>query len=438
MTVRPPGPPARRWYAPHRAVRDLTRLLRDPIGYVAHRFEEHGPTYHVDEGGGGHLYVSRDPALIRQVLVEQPTAWRKRGGANDQLVPILGEGLLTADGAAWKEARRKLQPGFRAKAIASYGQRMVGCAQSVPWHDGKSTDVSADMMALTLDIVCRCLFAHDIEADQQVVQATMQALNEAVSAPPLPGWLPTPWRRQRRQAVAAIDALIEGLVAHRAEQGLGDDLLSMLLAAELPPQAVRDQLVTFFLAGHETTSHALSWAWWLLSRHPEVEARLHAEVDALPGDPDASTALPYTDAVAMEALRLFPPAYALPRVAVEDTTLGAFDAPAGTQVVLWVWHAHRDPDVFDEPEAFRPERFLEGKPPQSFVPFGAGTRMCIGAGFARLELRLILATLARRWRLASEPGQVVEPIARVTLAPKGGLPMTPRRRPTSGAGSASA
>jgi cytochrome P450 len=409
-------------------VRDLSGLLADPIGFVGRRFAEHGRTYHVDEGGGGHLYVTCDPELLRQVLVTDPKSWRKRGGANDQLVPILGDGLLTADGEVWKEARRKLQPGFRAAAIAGYADRMVQRAADLPWRDGETLDVSESMMALTLDIVCACLFDHDLQGDHAVIEQTMAALHSAVAAPPLPGWLPTPWRRRRTRAVAAIDTLMAEMVDRRSREGLGDDLLSMLIEAGLPPRAVRDQLVTFFLAGHETTSHALSWAWRLLSRHPEARRRLFDEIDALPGDPDASSELPYTDAVAMEALRLFPPAYALPRVAVHDTTLGPYDAPVGTQVVVWVYHAHRDPDVFEQPEAFRPERFLEGKPPASFIPFGAGTRMCIGAGFARLELRLLLATIARRWALHSEPDQQVEPLARVTLSPKGGLPLRVQSR----------
>lgn len=428
MLQRPAGPPARRWSRPDRTARDLAGLLRDPIGFVGQRFARYGPTYHVDEGGGGHLYVTRAPDLIRQMLVDDPTAWRKRGGANDQLVPILGDGLLTADGEVWKAARRRLQPGFRAAAVRGYGDRMVARAREVPWVDGGTTDVSADMMALTLDIVCRCLFDHDVSGDVAVVGRTMEALHGAVAAPPLPAWLPSPWRRRQRRAVAAIDALMADMMAARRASGLGDDLLSMLLAAGFDDRGVRDQLVTLFLAGHETTSHALSWAWWLLATHPEVEARLHAEVDALDGDPDASTALPFTDAVAAETLRLFPPAYAVPRVATRLTCLGPWDCPPGTQVVAWIWHAHRDPEVFPEPEAFRPERFLGTKPPSAYLPFGAGQRMCIGAGFAKLELRLLLATLARRWRLEAAPGQQVVPQARVTLAPKGGLPLTPRRR----------
>ena len=405
------------------------RLLRDPLGTVGDRFARYGATYYVHEGGEGHLLVSCDPAVVREVLVEHPTHWQKRGGANDNLVPILGDGLLTADGEAWKQARRKLQPGFRASAIAGYARRMVDEAAAIDWPEGTSVDVSAEMMALTLRIVCACLFDHDIRGSIATVGATMDALHDAVAAPPLPEWLPTPWRRRRRKAVAKIEALLEAMIAQRRAGPAGDDLLSMLLQAGFDDRGVRDQLITLFLAGHETTSHALSWTWWLLAHHPEALDALHREVDALPSPPDATTPLPFTDAVVNEALRLYPPAYALPRVARCDTTVGPYTVSEGTQVVLWLWHAHRDPAAFDDPDAFRPDRFADGtRPPASFLPFGAGTRMCIGAGFARLELRLLLATLARRYRLRAVEGHEVRPMARVTLSPHGGLPMQVERR----------
>jgi len=418
----PPGPNHRGLTAIPRRAWSLVKLVRDPLGTVGERFRRYGPTYYVPEGGDRHLLVTRDPRWIRQVLVEAPRDWRKRGGANDQLVPILGDGLLTADGEAWKAARRKLQPGFRAAAIAGYADRMARAARSLPWHDGDTIDVSAQMMALTLRIVCDCLFHHDIRDDLATVGATMEALHAAVASPPWPRLLPNPWARRRERAVAAIDALIADMVVRRRERP-GEDLLSMLLAAGFDDRGVRDQLVTLFLAGHETTSHAMTWAWWLLGRHPEARQRLHAEVDALPADPDASTELPWVDAVVHEALRLYPPAYTLPRVAARDTRLGPWAVAEGTQVVLWLWHAHRDPDTFEAPDDFRPQRFLDTPSPPGFFPFGAGTRMCIGAGFARLELLLLLATLARRWQLDPASDATVRPLARVTLAPAGPVSM---------------
>lgn len=430
----PPGPPRHRRRDILRTARSIRDLLRDPIGFVGGRFAEYGDLYYVDEGGGSHLFITCDPDRIREVLVERATDFQKRGGANDRLVPILGDGLLTADGPAWKEQRRLLQPRFHSRAIAGYGQTMVDHARDVSWGDGEVIDVSDAMMRLTLRIVCKTLFDHDVVGQTDTIAATMDALRRGSAQSLLPDWVPTPGRIRTRRAVADIDALIERLVAERRRDGLRDDLLSMLLDVGLDAQRVRDNLVTLFLAGHETTSHALSWTWWLLATHPEAEARLHRELADVLGDrePTMDDPLPWTDAVIQESMRLFPPAYAIPRVARVDTELGGYELPAGSQVVSWVWHCHRGRS-FEDADAFRPERFLDPAfPKHAYLPFGSGSRMCIGAGFARMELRLLLASLARRYRLRSEPGQQVEPLPRVTLSPKGGLPLRVERRPTSG------
>lgn len=432
MTTYPPGPPPLRRRDLLRKVRSIRDLLSDPIAYVGGRFSEFGDLYHVDEGGGSHLYITRAPDRIREVLVERAGDYQKRGGANDRLVPVLGNGLLTADGEAWKEQRRLLQPRFHQRAIAGYAATMVGHTRAVAWGDGETVDVSDEMMRLTLRIVCQALFDHDVQDQADAIGATMDALRRASEQSLLPDWIPTPGRFRARRAVAGIDALIARLVAERREEGLRDDLLSMLLDVGLDPTLVRDNLVTLFLAGHETTSHALSWTWWLLAKHPEAEARLHAELDEVLGDRDPTVddlpSLPWTDAVIQESMRLFPPAYAIPRVARVDTELGGYPVTAGSQVVSWLWHCHRGP-WFEAPDAFRPERFLQPTfPKHAYLPFGAGTRMCIGAGFARMELRLVLATLARRYRLRATPGQTVRPLPRVTLSPEGGLPLRVERR----------
>jgi cytochrome P450 len=287
-------------------------------------------------------------------------------------------------------------------------------------------------MRLTLRIVCKALFDHDVRDEADAIAATMEAVRRASEQSLLPDWVPTPGRLRARRAVAGMDALIARLVDERRAEGLRDDLLSMLLDVGLDATRVRDNLVTLFLAGHETTSHALSWTWWLLATHPEAEARLHDELDGVLGDRDPTVddlpSLPWTEAVIQESMRLFPPAYAIPRVARVDTELGGYPIAAGSQVVGWVWHCHRGP-WFDDADAFRPERFLTPTfPKHAYLPFGAGTRMCIGAGFARMELRLVLATLARRYRLHAAPGQRVATLPRVTLSPDGGLPLRVERR----------
>jgi cytochrome P450 len=431
MVTYPPGPPhIRRWQVITLA-RVLSQLVRDPLTFVGQRFAEYGDIYHVDEGGGQHLYVTAHPDMLRELLVTRAKDMQKRGGANDRLVPVLGDGLLTADGEVWRRSRKLMNPSFHRSAIAGYAETMRQHAEQVDWPDGEVVDVSERMMALTLRIVTKALFDHDVGDGTDTVARTMRALHALSDGTALPRWVPTPQSLRARRALRGLHALIEALISDREREGLRDDLLSMLLSVGLERPLVRDQLVTLFLAGHETTSHAMSWTWWLLATHPEVEARLHAELaQVLGGDaPTADTALPYTDAVIAESLRLFPPAFALPRVATVDTEIGGYPIAAGSQVVGFIWHCHRDPRWWGDAETFRPERFLEPTHPRdAYLPFGAGPRMCIGAGFAKLELRVLLATLAQRVRLVAAPGQVVLPRAGVTLSPRGGLPLRVERR----------
>jgi cytochrome P450 len=419
----PLGPPPLRWYRPDRFAGSGYNLITRPLAFVGERFDAYGDTYRVDEGGGRTLFVTRDAGLFRNVLVENPKDWRKRGGANDRLIPILGDGLLTADGDVWKAARQKLQPGFRSAVIDGFADTILEGAQAVPWQDGETRDVGADMMRLTLSIVCRSLFHHDPSQDMAVIEDTMASLHEAMDDLPLPQWVPTPARRRTARALQRLDEMMYGLIRERRSQPGRTDLLSMLLEAGFDDRQVRDQLVTFFLAGHETTSHTLSWCWWLLSQHPKAALRVQEEADGVIEPMSAATPLPYTQAVIAESMRLFPPAYAIPRVAERDTTLGPWAVKAGTQVVLWVWHLHRHDQNFHDPEQFRPERFLSTSNPAAYHPFGAGTRMCIGASFARLELRLLIAALSKHWHLSATPGHTAIPAPGVTLAPRGGMPM---------------
>lgn len=406
--------------------RVLSQLVRDPLGFVDARFAQHGDIYHVDEGGGSHLYVTGHPEHLHELLVTRSKDMQKRGGANDRLVPVLGDGLLTADGDVWKRSRKLMNTRFHRSAVAGYAVTMREHAERLDWPEGEVVDVSARMMDLTLRIVVKALFDHDVQDETDTVARTMDVLRQASRATALPTWIPTPASFRARRALRDLHALIDGLTEQRRAEGLREDLLSMLLDVGLEPDLVRDQLVTLFLAGHETTSHALGWTWWLLATHPEAEARLHAELDeVLGGGPVAAdTPLPYTDAVISESLRLFPPAYALPRVARVDTEIGGYPIAAGSQVVGWIWHCHRDPRWWEGAEAFKPERFLEPTHRRdAYLPFGAGPRKCIGAGFATLELRILLATIAQRVRLVASHGQTVEMSPGVTLAPKGGVPL---------------
>ena len=411
-------------------------MIRDPIGFVGRRFDRYGDIYHVDEGGGSHLYVSRDPDLIREVLVTKASSFVKKGSVTERLGLILGNGLLTADGETWKRQRTLMQPGFHKKRVAGYANTMVRYAETVGWPNRSTVDVSDEMMQLTLSIVCKALFDHDVTGATDDVAKTMAALRGVTRPSLLPGWVPTPRRWQARRTTERLDAVIFALIDARVRDGLRDDLLSMLVdvgeemgdMGEMGRQQIRDELVTLFLAGHETTSHALTWTWYLLSMNPEVEASLHAEIDSVLGgrapNLDDLDALPTVDRVVNEAMRLYPPAFAIPRSSKESVQVGKWHLPAGSQFVSWIYHVHHDPRWFSEPEAFRPERFAEpAHPRNAYLPFGAGNRFCIGAAFAKMEMQLLLASLARRYRLALAPDQAVEMAPAVTLAPKFGMRM---------------
>jgi cytochrome P450 len=315
-------------------------------------------------------------------------------------------------------------------------------------------DVAEEMMELTLRAVSRTLFSHDVGDQAATFGRAMTALQDRLAAPGLvPGWLPTPQRARLRRAMAELDAILYALIASRRRAGpdAPRDLLQTLVTAvdeegdgeRLTEREVRDELITLFLAGHETTANALAWTFYLLSQHPEVEARLHAELDAVLGPPssgppprapsyDDLPRLPYVEQVIKESLRLYPPAFMVVRRAHQDTEIGGFPVPAGSEIVVWTYLTHRDPRWFPEPDRFRPERFApdeEAKIPKlAYAPFGAGPRACIGKGFAMVEARLLLATLAHRLRFELPPGHHVEPEPRVTLRPKGGLRMTIRPR----------
>lgn len=440
------GPtPGGRWTA----LSQQAGFLFDPFGVVAGRFARYGDLYKVQTRDGA-LFVARHPEHLRDVLVTHAAKYTKQHSAFRQLARVLGEGLLTSDGAAWQRQRRMVQPAFARGRMEGYARVMVEeAARTVStWRDGEAREVSADMMALTLRVVSRTLFGHDAAGDVGDVARAMKDFQEISSRPDLlPAWVPSPSRRRLHRAVATLDGVIHDIVAKRraaGPAGAGDDLLQHLLDAVdeegdgggLSPREMRDQLVTLFLAGHETTSHALTWTLYLLSQNPDAERRLHDELDAALGGRAPTLAdldaLPYTEQVIKESMRLYPPVYMVARKASEDTTLGGHPVPRGSEVVLWIYLTHRDPRWFPDHAAFRPERFAPeaeaALPKHAFMPFGAGPRACIGRGFAMMEAKLLLAVMAQRHRLALSPGHPVDVLPRVTLMPKHGMKMTAHAR----------
>lgn len=450
----PPGPPVRRGLRD--AIPFFLGFARDPLGFVGGRFSTYGDLYFVpsQRPGGPGLYVLRHPDHLHAVLVTHAARMRKEHSAFEQLSRVVGDGLLTTDGEVWRRQRRLLQPAFAQARLATYARTMTREAARVRdgLADGQSLDLSREMMELTLGVVCQTLFSHDARRDTDDVSRAMVALQDTASRPDfLPAWVPTPGRRRFRRAVEAIDRIVYRMIGERralAPESAPQDLLQSMLAAVdsegdgkgLGERELRDQLVTLFLAGHETTSHALTWTFYLLSQNPAAERALHEELDRVLGrgrDARLPTfedlpQLPYTEMVLKESMRLYPPVYLLARRAAEDVEIGGYAIPKGSELVLWIYLTHHDARWFPEPDAFRPERFTaeaEAKlPKNAYVPFGAGPRACIGKTFAMIEARLLLATLAHAFRLEHAPGHRVAMNPRVTLNPKHGMQMVARAR----------
>jgi cytochrome P450 len=398
---------------------------------------------------GSDAFLLNHPDLVREVLVTEHKAFHK-GPTIQAAKMLLGESLLTSEDEQHLRQRRLIQPIFHHERIAGYADAMVRRAEEATdrWRDGAEIDAHAEMASLTLAIVGETLFGADVDAETsaRVTAALTETLSmfDRVYSPVfrLLVRLPTPTMRRYRRVETDLNDVIGDLIARRRAEGTdGDDLLSLLLRADedgasMSDEQVRDEALTLFLAGHETTANALAWTWWLLSRNPEAEDRLHAELDEALGDHapgmDDLGRLAFARAVLSESIRLRPPAWAIGRRAIHDVRIGDIAIPAGSVVVVSPWLLHHDERWWPEPEAFRPERWTSTTQPDrprfAYVPFGGGPRLCVGEPFAWMEGVLLLATIARRWRLRLDSGAVVEPRAVVTLRPRSGLPMIPERR----------
>jgi cytochrome P450 len=390
-----------------------------------------------------------DPALVNEVLVTRQYSFRK-GKALEGARDFLGNSLLVSEGDEHTRQRRLIQPAFHRGRIAGYARVMA--EKSARWTEarraGEEIDLAVEMNRLTLAVVAETLFGSEVDAEAHVIAESLTVVIENFGRMLLPFWrliarLPTEANRRLRAAQQRLDATIYQLIAQRRRDGRDHgDLLSMLLAAEdaenpqkrLTDAEVRDQAMTLFLAGHETTANALAWTWHLLARHESVRAKMKAEIDAvlgpdrLPGLEDTAR-LPYVTAVFSESMRLFPPVWVIGRRALEDVNIGGYEVPRRTIVIASQYVIHRDERFWPQAGEFQPERWLdeqakEARPKFSFFPFGGGARICIGDAFAWAEGVLMLAVMARRWRFEAVPGHVVELNPTVTLRPKHGLKMT--------------
>lgn len=397
------------------------------------------------------VFLLSHPDYVDEVLVTQQRNFAK-GYFYRILEPLLGNGLVTSEGEFWLRQRRLSQPAFHRERIGAYAEVMVDYTQALlaDWRDGDVRHVHEDMMRLTLRVVGKTLFDADLESEapdvaRELTSALVELSNQ-MTGPEflLPARVPTPSRVRLQRALRRLDPMVYRIIAERRRSGVDHgDLLSMLLRAQdedgsrMTDNQLRDEAMTIVLACHETTALALSWAWYLLSEHPDAEARLADELNDVLGDRDPTVSdtpqLRYAEAVIMETMRLYPPIFGVGRESIAACEVGGHALPAGSNVYMVPWVIQRDPRFFEAPDAFRPERWLDGLqkrlPRFAYFPFGGGPRLCMGQSFAMLESVLLLSTIAHNWRLNLVPGHPVELLPALTLRPKYGLRMQLTSRP---------
>lgn len=402
--------------------------------------------------GPKRIFLASHPDLIEQVLVTDAKHYIKHFGAR-MYKPVLGNGLVTSEGDFWLRQRRLSQPAFLKNRVLAYAPVMAELADKflAGWADGERVDVHERFSHLTSVIALKTLFGLDDAGDREAFVSALREAFDLMSARfavrtviPFPLWVPTPANRRLKRAVRHLNAVVDGFIAHgRARKVPGNDLLSRLLVAQdddgtrMTDRQLRDEAMTLYLAGHETTALTLSWSWYLLSQHPEVERKLVEEwrtvLNGRTPTADDLPNLPYTDAVLSEAMRVYPPVYLIGREATTDLELGGYRVRRGTTVFMCQWVSHRDPRYFGpDPEAFRPERWLDGLakriPKYAYYPFGGGPRVCIGNTFALMEAAVILAAVGQKYRFTLEPEPVVDVDPQITLLPLNGIPAVLRRR----------
>ncbi|WP_224449247.1 cytochrome P450 [Haloprofundus salilacus] len=422
------------------------RFVRDPFGFYD-VLQAYGDV--VGYSIAGYDFVTLlHPDEIERVLLTDASTYEKGGILQQSGVELMEEGVLLTEGETWRRQRTAMQPMFYRERIAAYADVMADYAAETveSWRDGETVDLLNELSTLALRILAKSLFDVDSRERERAIRRGAEAIQERSDASSLtsflPKWLPTPTNRRFRRATAEFEATVETLVAeHRAADDAGDDLLSLLLGVEyddgsaMSEREVRDQLVTFLFAGHETTSLAMTYTLYLLAQHPDRLRKLRTEIDdVVDGRPTAADALEldYAERVLTESMRCYPPAYILFRQPTETVELGGYRVPAGTNITLPLFRVHNDPRFYDDPEAFRPERWTDemesALPDYAYFPFGGGPRHCLGMRFAMLELKLVLATVVSRveFDIVGERSLTFRPGA--TLQPKDPIRMRVWRR----------
>ena len=426
----------------------LPGFRRDALATLLNAAREHGDAVRIDLGPQRFTLLSH-PDHVRHVLQQNPGNYVK---GYDKLRALLGDGLVMNEGESWLRQRRLMQPAFHRRRIASFAgvvtaetEEMLG-RWDAQRSGGRPIDVAREMTRLTQGIIVKTMFGSSVGSEGEKISRSfdvaLSGINLRFLLPLWFGRLPIPANRRFERALATLDEAVHRIIRKRREtQGGADDLLSMLMEARdegsgegMSDRQLRDEVMTVYLAGHETTAMALSWCWYLLSKNPESARRVREEVLGVAGDGALGVehlpGLVYTRMVVDETLRLYPSAWLLSRKAIRDDRIGPYLIPAGSMLFLSPFVTHRRPDLWENPEGFDPGRFAPGRedagPRYAYFPFGGGPRQCIGNNFALMEATLIVASVARRYGLDLVPGREVKVKERGSLVPYPGLPMMPR------------
>ena len=398
--------------------------------------------------GPKRIFLLNHPDLIEQVLVTDAKHYVKHFGAR-VYKPVLGNGLVTSEGDYW--LRQLCQPAFLPRRLAGYGPTMVALTQKMiadDWSEGQLVDVHYEMSRITSAIALKTLFNLDRGPEADDYTESLRDVFQRLSIRfrrllHVPHWIPTPNNVRMRRSLRRLQALVDGFIRQgRARKTPGDDLLSRLIEAQdedgtrMTDEQLRDEAMTLYLAGHETTALTLSWTWFALARHPQAEEKLVSEWSQVLGGREPTVEdlprLVYTEYVITEAMRIYPPVYLVGREPLSDREVGGYLLPRGSTAFMSQWVTHRDPRFFDEPLEFRPERWADGLakrlPKYAYFPFGGGPRVCIGNGFAMMEAVLLLATIGQQYRFTLEPEPEVTFDLGITLLPKDGIPAVLKRR----------
>jgi len=413
-------------------------MVRDPLGFYDRvgRMDADVVGYNVAGTTG---YFVTHPDLVEQILVTDASDYEKGALLQRSLGEYIGEGLFLLEGKEWNEQRTALQPAFYRERIAAYGETMTDFARTTAddWQDGRRLNVLPEMQTYTLRVLGKTLLDVDIDRTAEALEPLLDALRERLDprspSAYVPLWVPTPTNRRVRSARADFEATLDDIIAERqaeatADREARDDVLSLLLSldeATMTRERLGHQLLTFLVAGHDTTALTLTYTWFLLGNHPEAQRRLHEELDATLGDDDPTAEdlfeLPYLDTVLTEVLRLYPPAFTTFRQPTKPVQLGGYEIGSDAQLTIPQWLVHRDERWYDDPDAFRPDRWTDdfeaSLPDYAYYPFGGGPRHCIGMRFARMEAKLAIATLARRYRFETLTESPLELAMRITLSP---------------------